>query len=171
MKNISTNNEPLELKLGKSYYVIDALYLDAVKIGLSKNGNSIENIKEDVFPYNDTPFTKYKAASQIFDVKNIKVVINDEINCIQSSFSTDTGLIIFINEDIFLEFLENYSFDKLVNSDEKLINQIYWEELTSKYNLTDVGLILASINSGSEFEGSGTYQIIQTKNVLKRLNI
>ena len=163
MKNISINNEPLELNLGKSYYVVDALYLDAIKIGLSNNGNSLENIKDDIFPYNDVPFTKFKAVSRVFDVKNIRVVINDGNNRIQFRFSTDTGLIIFINEDIFFEFIENYSFNKLVNPDEELINQIYWEELTSKYNLTDVGLILASIDPENEFQGSGTYQIIQTK--------
>lgn len=51
-----------------------------------------------------------------------------------SFFSTDTGLIVFALEDVLMEFLKDYSYEDLVDSEDELINENYWKELVSKFN-------------------------------------
>ncbi|WP_256012528.1 hypothetical protein [Desertivirga xinjiangensis] len=75
MKNLSLNNESLQLNNGESYLIIDALYLDELKdkkVPLSFN-DTISWIRES-FPYNDTPFAIYKAKSDLFSNEQIRKV-------------------------------------------------------------------------------------------------
>ena len=161
MKNISINNEPLELSIGKSYYIIDALYLNDIKKELLNTNNLPEDIREQVFPYTDTPFAQYKTNKNTFFVSQIKKVDYSEVILGDVSFfSTDTGLIIFIFEDILIEFIKDYNYEDLVDSEDELLNEKYWEKLVSKFNATDIGLILSEMNSGNDFDGSGTYRVI-----------
>ncbi|KFF12584.1 hypothetical protein [Flavobacterium hydatis] len=164
MKNISTKNEPLELDINKSYYIIDALYLNDIKDEfLNKNSLPKDNdIRNNVFPYTDTPFAKYKANKKTFFVSQIKKVDYDEVVLGDTSFfSTDTGLIILLLENILIEFIKNYNYEDLVDSKDELINENYWKGLTLKFNPTDIGLILSDMNSENDFDGSGTYRIVE----------
>ncbi|KFF11147.1 hypothetical protein [Flavobacterium hydatis] len=163
MKNISINNEPLELNIDKSYYIIDALYLSDIKKELSSTNGlpKDEAIRNSVFPYTDTPFAKYKSDKSSFFVTQIKKMDYDEvIEGDASFFSTDTGLIALILEDILMELIKDYNYEDLVDSKDELINEKYWEKLVSKFNSTDIGLVLANMNSENDFDGSGTYRII-----------
>ncbi|MCD0476655.1 hypothetical protein LPB87_19860 [Flavobacterium sp. EDS] len=161
MKNISINNEPLELSIGKSYYIIDALYLNDIKKELLSTNSLPEDIREKIFPYTDTPFAQYKSNKNTFFVNQIEKVDYDEVvEGDTSFFSTDTGLIVFVLEDILIEFLKDYNYEDLVDSENELINEDYWNELVSKFNSTDIGLILSDMNSGNDFDGSGTYKIV-----------
>lgn len=160
MKNISINNETLELSLGKSYYIIDALYLNDIKKELLNNNLKVDDIRDQIFPYTDTPFAQYTALKKIFSLNQIKKVDYDEVILGDFSFfSTDTGLIVFINEKILIDFIKSYDYENLVDSEDEFINENYWKELASKFDLTDLGLILASIDLENDFEGSGTYKI------------
>lgn len=159
MKNLSNNNEPLELSIGKQYYIIDALYLNEIKSEFLKANILPKDIRNEVFPYTDTPYALYKPnesffyLNQIIKVEYDEVVLNDF-----SFFSTDTGLIVFILEDILVEFLKDFNYEDLVNSENELINKKYWKQIVSKFKLTDIGLVLA--DSENNFDGSGTYKII-----------
>lgn len=162
MKNISIKNEPLELNITKSYYIIDALYLNDLKEELLKASSlpKDEEIRNNIFPYTDTPFAKYTANKNSFFVSQIKKVDYDEVILGDTSFfSTDTGLIIFILEDVLIEFIKDYNYEDLVDSEDELINENYWKILVSKFNSTDIGLILSDMNSENDFDGSGTYRV------------
>lgn len=161
MKNISINNEPLKLDIGQKYYIIDALYLSDIKDAVLETNVLSTDIRTEVFPFTNTPFAQYKSSKNIFFVSQIIKIDYDDVTVDDFSFfSTDTGLIIFVLEDILMDFLQVFSYGDLVNSENELVNQKYWEELTSKFNVTDIGLIMASINSETDFDGSGTYKII-----------
>jgi hypothetical protein len=160
MKNLSINSESIEVIVDKLYYIIDALYLNDIKNAVLLNHVSIVDIRKEVFPYTDTPFAEFKTKNNIFSVNRIKKVDYEAVVTEDYSFfSTDTGLILLISEDIFIEFLNDYNYDLLVNSDYELINENYWKSITSKFNVEDVGLILSSSNSENDFDGSGTYRI------------
>ncbi|MCC9019746.1 hypothetical protein [Flavobacterium lipolyticum] len=160
MKNISKNNEPLELSIGKKYYIIDALYVTNIKNEFLKANILPKDIRNEVFPFTDTPFALYKANNNIFFINQIKKVDYDEVVLEDLSFfSTDTGLILFLNEDLLVDFLKEFNYDDLVNSDNELINEKYWEELVSNFESTDFGLVLADIDSENDFDGSGTYKV------------
>ena len=60
MKNLSINDESLELCINKLYYLIDALYLNDIKTAVLLNNVSIKDIRKQVFPYTDTPFALFK---------------------------------------------------------------------------------------------------------------
>lgn len=161
MKNLSNNNEPLELSIGKQYYIIDALYLTEIKSEFLKANILPKDIRNEVFPYTDTPFALYKPDESIFYVNQIIKVDYDEVVLTDFSFfSTDTGLIVFISEDILVEFLKDFNYEDLVDSENELINEKYWKQIVSNFKLTDIGLVLADSDSQNDFDGSGTYKII-----------
>lgn len=163
MDNISLNGEVIKTKIGTSYLIIDALYLNDVKENIPNFCNDIiSEIRLNVFPYTDTPFAEYIAIDSTFDIHKIKKV--DNMSKVDASFfSTDTGLLVLINKNLLVDLLNSYDYDKLVDSPDpnEIINLIYWEQLKSNYDTDEVGLILApGIDSGFDFEGSGTYRIV-----------
>lgn len=161
MKNISKNNESLELSIGKQYYIIDALYVTDIKNEFLKANILPKDIRNEVFPFTDTPFALYKANSNIFSINQIKKVDYDEVVSAELSFfSTDTGLIVFLREDLLVDFLKEFNYDDLVNTEDELINEKYWEELVSNFESTDFGLVLADMDSNNDFDGSGTYKVV-----------
>ncbi len=166
MRNISLNNESIRLKSNKKYIVIDALYIDNIRqipFICDIDNNSLEILRTEVFPYTDTPFAEFNSCSEIFKIEQIKKINYHNINVKDNSiFSTDTGLIIFINKEIFSSFIKNFSYEDLVNSDLEIIDINYWDLITNDLDLDDVGLILSSgLNYGVDFSGSGTYKVTQ----------
>lgn len=158
MKNISINNDPLELNVGKQYYIIDALYLTEIKSEFIKAKILPEDIRNEVFPYTDTPFALFRPNERNFYIDQItKVNYEDVILEDCSFFSTDSGLIVFVAEDIFAEFLNDFNYEDLVDSGIELINETYWKKIVSKFKLADAALVLA--DSEKDFDGSGTYRI------------
>ena len=161
MKNVSTNNEPLELRGDSQYYIIDALYITDIKNEFLKANVLPKDIRNEVFPYTDTPFALYKPNESTFHIKQIVKVDYDEVVLEDFSFfSTDTGLIVFIFEGILIEFLKDFNYEDLVDSENELINEKFWEQLVSKFRHTDIGLVLAGVDTENDFDGSGTYRII-----------
>jgi hypothetical protein len=161
MKNVSTNNESLELSINNQYYIIDALYITDIKNEFLKANTLPKDIRSVVFPFTDTPFALYKPNNSTFSIKQIIKVEYDEVIVEDLTFfSTDTGLIVFIREDLLIDFLKEFNYDDLVESDNELINEKYWEELISNFEPTDIGLVLSDADSESDFDGSGTYKII-----------
>lgn len=158
MKNVSTNNESLELIADKQYYIIDALYVTDIKNAFLKADILPKDIRNEVFPYTDTPFALYKPNESTFYINQIIKVDYDEVILDDFSFfSTDTGLIVFIAEDILVEFLKDFNYEDLVDSENELINEKYWKQIVSKFKLADTALVLA--DSENDFDGSGTYKI------------
>jgi hypothetical protein len=51
MKNISNNDESLELSIGKQYYIIDALYISDIKNEILKTHTLPKDIRNKVFPF------------------------------------------------------------------------------------------------------------------------
>jgi hypothetical protein len=161
--NISIKQEPISLGLNKLYFVIDALYLNDIKAEIKNLDvtDLINEIKKKVFPYTDTPFALYKTLKNEFKINNIKKVENEDLIKDKTLlFSSDTGLIIFIEVSVLNKFIELYDYDLLVNSDIEALNIDYWHKIVLGYDYESLALILSTgVNSGIEFEGSGLYQL------------
>jgi hypothetical protein len=73
MKNVSLYNEPIFVSIGKSFILIDALYLNDIKDNLDNvNKIDLQLLKKIVFPYNDIPFAEFTMKDNIFSVEKIK---------------------------------------------------------------------------------------------------
>jgi len=165
MNNVSCNGEELILKPYKIYYIIDALYLNNIKEDINNlDLNQLDNeIKEKIFPYSYAPFAKVTFSKEHFRIKDIKKADYDELTTEDTNyFSSDTGLILLIEESLFITFIKDYDYEELVDSMVDVINYEYWKKITSSFDSNKIGLILSpGINSGYEFEGSGFYKIIE----------
>ncbi len=163
MKNISLNKEPIELAVGIKYIVIDALYINEIKLEIANltSDNILNKIRSTVFPYTDTPFAEYMPIENVFTVDKIKKVDYDQIISVNSSmFSVDSGVIVFINEKIFINFTSKFDYEELVDSSIELLNVAYWSSIVNDFNFSDTAVIVSpGINSSIEFDGSGTYKI------------
>jgi hypothetical protein len=164
MPNISTKGEDILLQSGKTYLVIDVLYINEIKENLNSiDVNNLGSLKKEIFPYSDAPFAIIAVQDGEF-FKTIKVSCiktEKEENCDSSCFVSDTGLIIFLNINKLSDILSHFDYNILVEETEKsVINIPYWlslEKLIGEYNL---GLILSpGINKGFEYGGSGLYKI------------
>ena len=166
-QNFSTDGEALRLKPNKTYIAIESLYLNDIKreIDKLKMENLLEEIKEKVFPfpYTDVPFATFLTKDESFPISSIRKKDYDSITEREKEqcFTTDSGLIIILRPTIIKEFVQNYSYDELVDSLVELINLDYWDRITDGFDKGDIGLIVApGIDSGFEFEGSGIYEIV-----------
>jgi len=163
MRNVSIKGEDIRLISGKCYYIIDALYLNNIKLGIATLNISIfdPEVEEKIFPYTEAPFAKITSSRGLFHVMNIKKASYENIDSSDRNyFSSDTGLVAFVSEEILLRLLPSYDYNTLVDTITEDLNFKYWDDLASNFNMNDLGLILApGINSGYEFEGSGIYKI------------
>lgn len=165
MKNISLGNNPISLIPNAKYLVIDALYVEDIKqayLNLKINGTMfIDDIREKVFPFTDTPFAEYIPQKSTFALKQLEKINYNQVEpSDRDVLSTDTGLLLFLKEEILKEFSLKFNYGELVNSSSDLINEEYWNLITSDYNPLDVAIILsAGTDSGLDFDGSGTYRL------------
>lgn len=160
MANISLHGEDILIDAGKPYYVIDALYLEKVKEELSSlaTDNIEEEIKSKVLPYTEAPFAVI--SSNVPSIKVSQIEKGDDENIGNTNFSTDTGLILFIEKSIFLDFLKLFDYDKLIEGNIEILNKSYWEELQKQFGERQCAAILApGIKGGLDFDGSGLYEI------------
>jgi hypothetical protein len=162
--NILINNGFLELKVGNNYIVIDALYINDIKEQISdlNEFNFLEEIKEKVFIYCNTPFVKYSPEKKFFTMNQIVKFFDETTDsdnkCV---FSTDTGLVLFIEEKFIKEFIQLFNYDYLVDEKDDLLNLEYWNSIISNYEFNSFGIVVApGINSGYDFGGSGRYYLI-----------
>ena len=165
MANISLSGEDIFLLNGKSYFIIDALYLNDVKDELA--GVDIDNLetymKEKIFPYTETPFAVISLNNsgeerRRIEIKKIKKVEYDDID--SRCFSTDTGLVVMIERSIFFNLLRHFDYNKLVGGLNEPINRLYWSELEGEHDAYTCGLVLSpGVNSGFDFVGSGLYKL------------
>lgn len=164
MNNISLNEIPIELKVGSNYIVIDALYLRDVKNNISSiiGDDVIKNIRVKVFPYTDTPFAEFVPNESIFNLNRIKKVIYEEVDLESKRlFSTDTGVLVFVEKVIILDFAEKFDFGQLVTANVGSIDIAYWNSIAKLFDKYDVALVASCGNlSKLEFDGSGTYEIV-----------
>lgn len=119
MKNFSLNKESIDLICGIKYIIIDALYINDIKQELSnlKSEDIFDEIRSKVFPYTDTPFSEYIPLKDTFTLNQIKKVDYGQIaDGDKTVLSTDSGVLIFINEKVFVDFVSKYDYGELVNS-------------------------------------------------------
>jgi len=162
--NTSVNKESINLNKKKKYIVIDGLYLNSIKDELHSidEKNLYSDIRNKIFPYSDTPFAEFIPRKTEFNINQIKRVPDDSLSLEKENnlFSTDTGLIFFVEVEIFLKFIKIYSYDDLLNSSTDIINKSYLENIFKNFPENSVGILLTpGIGSGVEFVGSGTYKI------------
>lgn len=162
--NISINGESILLDSANCYYIIDALYLNSIREELTaiKPESIEEEIREKVFPHSDAPFAiadfiQSSSKLEVIDVHRIRKVSDEQLS--SRCFATDTGLIIFCNKSIFLDFLQIFNYYDLVNAMNGPINTSYWQTLVSRFEDYSCGLVLSpGINKGFDFDGSGLYE-------------
>lgn len=89
----------------------------------------LEDIRTKVFPYTDFSFLEYSSNESHLKITQIKKVDYDQINEKDIIFSTDTSVLIIVNERIFVDFLTRFDYNKLVDSNIEIINLEYWKNL------------------------------------------
>lgn len=161
MKNVIVNGDEMIILDTGSYIVIDCLYINDIKRCISENKISNINtadLKNTVFPYSDTPFALIELKQKTsFSTRQINKYNPDKPMVKPSnSFSTDTGLIVLINEQIFFEAIMKIDYNQVVDS--ILSDFVLWDKLYNDFDEYELALILSSDND-SEFDGSGTYTI------------
>lgn len=162
MKNISLNKESIELAVDTKYIVIDALYINNIRLEYPDliSNDPFNEIRRKVFPYTDTPFAEYTSREPVFTVDKIKKADYDQSDSGGNMFSTDSGVIVFVNEKIFIDFILKFDYDELVDSAAELLNLAYWNSIVKDFKLSDFAIIVSpGVNSEVEFDGSGTYKI------------
>jgi hypothetical protein len=168
MNNISLNGECIHLKPNVRYIAIDPLYTYDIKLRIRDltESNFDSTVQKEIFPYTDSPFATLFFSSDGNDevkinISNIKSASYEDksSNC----FSCDTGLVVFIERAVAIDFINLFDYDLLVESSNEIpINVEYWDGFKKKFNSDSYGLILSlGINSNSEFTGSGFYKIEQ----------
>ena len=164
MENISLNGEPLKVDSGCIYVIIDALYLNDIKAALpdTKDSQSLSELRRSVFQHTETPFSERKFDFDILSIDRIKKVLNHDLHKSKHIyFSSDTGLVVVIKKEILFLFIKDYNYEQLVDDAVQPVSIDYWRSVVKALKATDVGLILApGVESGYEFDGSGTYEIV-----------
>lgn len=165
MENISLNGEVLNLTDGQTYYIIDALYLNDISKDIEGASKQIDDnyIIKEFFPFTIAPFCKIILDKSIFKIDRIKKANDEDEQTLgkYKCFSSDTGLILFIKESIFLSVASKFDYEELVDHPIDPINIEYWKSLTNGLKAEDIGLVLApGIDSGYDFEGGGFYEIV-----------
>ena len=161
MKNYSLHGEDLMLEPSKVYYIFDALFLDKVKSKYELiNSTNMDEIVDELFPYMEVPFTKIYLADALFKIKNVKKINHDQIKYDdQACFSSDTGLILLIEETEIKYLLKQFDYNELISSSTEDINIEYWKRITADHE-SRIALVLApGIGSGFEFDGSGLFRV------------
>ena len=163
MTNISyLNNDTIVLNKKKSYVFIDAVYVTTIKHKLEFT-DSLDNIRNHIFPYTDTPFAEYDPTEDDFNIHTRLVQLDDDDDILpdnNSFFSTDTGMIIAIEKSQLLQFVELFDYEDLVESAYDIINLDYWNKVAAKFESEDLGLLLSSETSYEILAGGGYYKII-----------
>lgn len=163
MNNVSLNGEPIELSVSIKYIVIDALYINAIRAELAhlKRDDIFNEIRNIVFPYTYNPFGEFIPEEKVFRLDQIKNVDFDKIDVDEISvFSTDTGVVILVNKELFIDFASKFDYDELVDSPTDLLNLDYWNSIIDDFNLFDAAIIVSpGINTGVDFDGSGIYKL------------
>ncbi len=165
MANISLKGEDILLEEGKTYFVIDALYVNNIKENLHilDRYNVEKEIREKVFPYTETPFMSIfipRRSDEQVKLSVSKIKRSKDGDDISLSFSSDTGLIVFIEISRLIDFSYIFDYDTLVDSNTAPINVHYWEQIEYKFGSNNCGLMLSpGINKGFDFDGSGLYKI------------
>ena len=167
MNNISfLNGDCVSIEKNELYIVIDSLYLMEIKNNISDleqldNIDMLSKIRKEIFPYTDLPFAEYHSNSNLFNIEKIKRIEYDEaLKTYQKAFSADTGLIVFLNINIFKEFILNFDYDSLVNDPIETINLEYWKNISNKFEINDLALVYSvEENDNIEFSGGGDYII------------
>ena len=168
MNNISLDGESIYLKPNINYIGIDPLYANNIKRRITdlKEDNFDFIVRNEIFPYTDAPFATLffnsNGSDEVkIDISNIKWASDDDKS--DNCFSCDTGLVLFIERVIAIDFINLFDYDLLVESSNRIpINVEYWDEFKKKFDMQSYGLILSlGINSNSDFTGSGFYKIEQ----------
>lgn len=163
MNNVSLNGEPIELSVSIKYIVIDALYINAIRAELAhlKRDDIFNEIRNIVFPYTYNPFGEFIPEEKVFRLDQIKNVDFDKIDVDEISvFSKDTGVVILVNKELFIDFASKFDYDELVDSPTDLLNLDYWNSIIDDFNLFDAAIIVSpGINTGVDFDGSGIYKL------------
>jgi hypothetical protein len=169
--NTSFYGEPIHLAIGSSYFVIDALYLDDIILNSHKiDKKNIENsIRNEVFPFPNTnfPFAKFFTKKVTFHPNQLVRIKSKEVTNFDKTriLASDTGLLLFINQDIFLDLVlnNNYTYDALVASMTTEINFYYWDFLTAKFGTSNLGIIrpVFKLENSTYMGGGGKFFIAE----------
>lgn len=166
MAHLSVNMEDVTVNRGEVYLLMDALYLEAIRATI--DSLDIDNLNEDIqqkaFPYNDIPFATFKAQRPAFSIHDIKAIDYNNISREDPFvFSSDTGVVLLINEKILMSVVRECEYEELVDSAEGPVNRSYWDGIVAKFKVGDLALILApGLGAPVDFSGSGTYRINNT---------
>lgn len=163
MLNFTEDQTPIQQCVGEKYIFIDALYwMDAIeRRHLLRLESFVDDLRELVFrfPFSDTPFAEFVPESSAFFISQI-VKVRSSDSVAKDVFSTDTGLILVMREDILPQMLDQFSYDDLLSDPLDMFDKNYWNRIVDSLPAHSVGLISSpGISSGVDFDGSGRFRL------------
>lgn len=169
--NTSFFGEPIQLAKGFFYFVIDALYLNDVVLKSHKvdKENLEHSIRTDVFsfPNTDIPLAKFFTIETTFHPNQLVRIKSNEVTKFKKTLllDSDTGLLLFIHQDVFLDLILNsgYDYDNLFSSRTGEFDLSYWSSLTAKYDASYLAIIepVMKLENSTYMGGGGTFLIAE----------
>lgn len=161
--NLSNSGETIELEINEVYIVIDPLYVENIRRGITfvNSEDIFVDIRKRIFPYTDTPFAEFIPSESDFKIENIKWVdCQNSVKNENSICSVDSGFLIFINKKFFADFTMVFDWGRLIIDEISYLSSVYWESISNRYPTKSIALVSApGIDSGYDFVGSGLYRI------------
>jgi len=152
------NLESIKIIKEKYYFLIDSLYINALKDGLSsiQKDNLIDTMLK-CFPYTDRPFSYFKATGNFFLVKEFRGIPEDnQIDL--NHLASDTGLLLIVEESIILNVIDRFDYDTLLDSEIDTFNLGYWQGLLESFKHGQLGL-MSPVGPDPEYGGGGIFKV------------
>lgn len=162
MNTLPLKGESIHLRKGNTYIIIDALYLNDIRLNLDKiNLGDLRNVKESVSPYNKFPFGIINLKGYgLFEINVKDILSTDYDNGDESCFSSDTGLVLIFRVSDLVFFVSMIDYDSLADNALSPEKFTFWDELRKIGGEETCALLLAQdVKSGYDFNGSGIYKI------------
>jgi hypothetical protein len=165
MNYISVNGESINLNIDKYYIVMDLLYFKDInkEMGNLDLSNLYEEARSKVFQYAYAPFARIFNKMPEFSIKSIKesrdVIKENRYNPL--FFTTDTGVLIFVAEEHFIDFVSICNYDEIIDAVIPPYKKDFWNTITSRYPAGDIALVTApEISLGFDLRAGGGYKIV-----------
>jgi hypothetical protein len=162
--HISEDGREISLLKNERFIVMDAMYLDEVRAsGITIDySNFIQEVKHKVFIYNKIPAAGMMSPDDgIMRIEWIRNVDYEEVkDSDESCFCTDTGLLLFIKEDLLQEFTLVFEREHLFDFRIGSLHYEYIQSLLDRFPMGSIGIVLEpGLDTGYDFTGSGCYRL------------
>lgn len=136
--------------------ILECIFSDEDKSDLSY---TLKNIRSKKFKYSYNPYALFKSNSTLFALEKIRAIEPVDIDSENlNQFCSDSGLIVVVEVECFLSFINDFDDEKFFESIEGLGYADYWPKIKAKY--PDKVYYFYTSDVDPESAGGGNFQII-----------